>query len=54
MENYISSQLLVFGQSILLGLSVGLLYDLLRAFRLRLSYSLAHKIGCPSTGKRLL
>ena len=29
-------QLLIFGQSILLGLSVGLFYDLLRAFRLRL------------------
>ncbi|MCI8818050.1 MAG: hypothetical protein HFG04_02695 [Oscillibacter sp.] len=31
----ISRQLLVFGQSILLGLSAGLLYDLLRPFRVR-------------------
>ena len=30
-----TGQLLVFGQSILLGLSAGLLYDLLRPFRLR-------------------
>ena len=36
MTNEISHQLLVFGQSILLGLSIGLLYDLLRPFRLRL------------------
>ena len=36
MENQVSQQLLVFVQSILLGLSAGLLYDLLRPFRLRL------------------
>ena len=32
----IPQQLLTFGQSILLGLSVGILYDLLRPFRLRI------------------
>ena len=36
MGNQVSQQLLVFGQSILLGFSAGLLYDLLRPFRLRL------------------
>ena len=36
MGNQVSHQLLVFGQSILLGLCTGLLYDLLRPFRLRL------------------
>ena len=36
MENYISAQLLLFLQSILLGTSLGLLYDLLRVLRLRL------------------
>ena len=36
MGNQVSQQLLVFGQSILLGLCAGLLYDLLRPFRLRL------------------
>ena len=36
MENYVSAQLLLFGQSILLGALLGVLYDLLRAFRLRL------------------
>ena len=36
MENHISQQLLVFVQSILLGLAIGSLYDLLRPFRLRL------------------
>ena len=36
MGNQVSNQLLVFGQSILLGLCAGLLYDLLRPFRLRL------------------
>ncbi len=36
MGNQVSHQLLVFGQSILLGLCAGLLYDLLRPFRLRL------------------
>lgn len=36
MRIQISQQLLVFVQSILLGLSAGLLYDLLRPFRLRL------------------
>ena len=35
MENQVSQQLLVFLRSIVLGLSVGLLYDLLRPFRLR-------------------
>ena len=30
-----AQQMLVFGQSILLGLSAGLLYDLLRPFRVR-------------------
>jgi len=35
MGNHISAQLLVFGQSILLGLAAGLLYDLLRPLRLR-------------------
>ena len=35
MENQVSQQLLVFAQSILLGLSIGVLYDLLRPFRLR-------------------
>ena len=34
-ENQAAQQLLVFGQSILLGLSAGLLYDLLRPFRVR-------------------
>ena len=37
MEVQISRQLLVFGQAIVLGLSVGIVYDLLRPFRLRLS-----------------
>ncbi|MEG1594423.1 MAG: spore cortex biosynthesis protein YabQ, partial [Oscillibacter sp.] len=36
MENNISTQLLQFAQSIILGVSGGLLYDLLRALRLRL------------------
>ena len=36
MEIRISGQLILFGQSVLLGLTAGLLYDLLRAFRLRL------------------
>ena len=36
MESTVSQQLLAFGWSILLGLAVGLLYDLLRPFRLRL------------------
>ncbi|MDY5611984.1 spore cortex biosynthesis protein YabQ [Dysosmobacter sp.] len=36
MGNQISQQLLIFGQSILLGLALGSLYDLLRPFRLRL------------------
>ena len=31
----VSDQLMAFGQSILLGLSAGVLYDLLRPFRLR-------------------
>ena len=35
MGNQAAQQLLVFGQSILLGLSAGLLYDLLRPFRVR-------------------
>ena len=35
MESQVNQQLLVFGQSILLGLSAGLLYDLLRPFRVR-------------------
>ena len=35
MGNQVSQQLLVFGQSTLLGLCAGLLYDLLRPFRLR-------------------
>ncbi|MCI9300133.1 MAG: hypothetical protein HFF94_05055 [Oscillibacter sp.] len=35
MESRAAQQLLVFGQSILLGLSAGLLYDLLRPFRVR-------------------
>ena len=35
MENHVSVQLLVFGESILLGLAAGLLYDLLRPLRLR-------------------
>jgi len=35
MGNQVSSQLLLFGQSILLGLSIGVLYDVLRPFRLR-------------------
>ena len=35
MGSQVSHQLLVFGQSILLGLSAGLLYDLLRPFRVR-------------------
>ena len=36
MGNQPSQQLLLFAQSILLGLSAGLLYDLLRSFRLKL------------------
>ena len=36
MENQISQQLAVFAQSVLLGLSAGVLYDLLRPFRHRL------------------
>ena len=36
MESQFSHQLLVFGQSILLGFCAGLVYDLLRPFRLRL------------------
>ena len=36
MGNQVSQQLLIFGQSILLGLALGSLYDLLRPFRLRL------------------
>ena len=35
MGSQAAGQLLVFGQSILLGLSAGLLYDLLRPFRIR-------------------
>ena len=35
MEIYISQQLQLFGQSILLGAAAGLLYDLLRALRQR-------------------
>lgn len=35
MENHISAQLALFGQSVLLGLAAGFLYDLLRAFRMR-------------------
>ena len=35
MESRAAQQLLMFGQSILLGLSAGLLYDLLRPFRVR-------------------
>ena len=35
MGNQVSQQLLVFGQSILLGIAVGVLYDLLRPFRQR-------------------
>lgn len=35
MENHISAQLILFGQSVLLGLATGFSYDLLRAFRLR-------------------
>ncbi|MEA5142650.1 MAG: spore cortex biosynthesis protein YabQ [Oscillibacter sp.] len=35
MENYISQQLLCFGASVLLGLLGGLIYDLLRAVRIR-------------------
>lgn len=35
MENHISAQLILFGQSVLLGLAGGFAYDLLRAFRLR-------------------
>ena len=35
MGNQVSQQLLTFGQSILLGLSAGVLYDLLRPLRLR-------------------
>jgi hypothetical protein len=35
MENHISAQLILFGQSVLLGLSAGFAYDLLGAFRLR-------------------
>ena len=35
MGSPVSAQLLAFGQSILLGLSAGVLYDLLRPFRLR-------------------
>lgn len=35
MENHISAQLILFGQSVLLGLAAGFAYDLLRAFRLR-------------------
>jgi spore cortex biosynthesis protein YabQ len=35
MENHISVQLIQFGRSILLGIALGLLYDLFRAFRLR-------------------
>ena len=35
MENQVSWQLLVFAQSVLLGLSIGVLYDLLRPFRRR-------------------
>ena len=41
MEIQISRQLALFGQSVLLGLAAGLLYDLLRAFRLRLPRSTA-------------
>ena len=36
MESTVSQQLRVFGWSILLGMAAGLLYDLLRPFRLRL------------------
>lgn len=36
MRNQVSQQLILFGQSILLGLSAGLLYDLLRPFRRRM------------------
>lgn len=35
MENYISEQLLAFGEAVLLGLLGGLVYDLLRAVRIR-------------------
>ena len=35
MENQVSEQLAVFAQSILLGFGAGVLYDLLRPFRLR-------------------
>lgn len=35
MENHISAQLILFGQSVLLGLSAGFIYDLFGAFRLR-------------------
>ncbi|MCI2058802.1 MAG: septum formation initiator family protein [Oscillibacter sp.] len=35
MENHISSQLILFGQSVLLGMGGGLLYDLLRPLRTR-------------------
>ena len=35
MGSPVSVQLLAFGQSILLGLSAGVLYDVLRPFRLR-------------------
>ena len=35
MGNQISQQMLTFVQSILLGLAAGVLYDLLRPFRLR-------------------
>ena len=41
MEIQISRQLALFGQSVLLGLTAGLLYDLLRSFRLRLPRSTA-------------
>ena len=36
MESTVSQQLLAFGWSILLGMAAGVLYDLLRPFRLRL------------------
>lgn len=41
METQVSQQLLTFGMSVLLGLSAGVLYDLLRPFRLRFPRSTA-------------
>ena len=45
MGNQPSQQLLLFAQSILLGLSAGVLYDLLRPFRLKLPW-LTHLMDC--------